>query len=123
MATKVTTTGSQRKPSGPAAAVKQLHGSKEQLVASLVGPLSEGVPDADEDALRARLATASNQKLIHLAGVVAEVKKRYGNRSKMIALIAGAQKKDNDYLAKLATIPLPRLLDLARAGERRAKRA
>ena len=105
----------------PAAAMKRLHGSKEKLVLALVGPLSEGRADADADALRARLQTASNQKLIHLSEVVAEVKRRFGSRAKMIDALAQRHSKDKDYLAKLATVPLPKLLDLARASERRNK--
>ena len=35
--------------------------------------------------------------------------------------LAQRHSKDKDYLAKLATVPLPKLLDLARASERRNK--
>jgi hypothetical protein len=105
----------------PVAAVKRLHGTKEKLVSALVGPLSEGNKDADQDAVRARLMTASNQKLLHLSNVVAEVKKRFGGRSQMIDALAKTQKSDKDYLSKLETVPLPKLLDLARAQARRNK--
>ena len=107
----------------PVAAVKRLHGTKEKLVSSLIGPLTEGVEDADEDALKTKLATASNQKLLHLATVVAEVKKRFGGRTKLIAAIAKVQSKDKDFIEKLGTYPLPKLYDMALANERRAKRA
>ena len=81
---------------------------------------------ADDTAeLSKRLLKASNQKLLHLAGVVETVKKKYGNREKLVAAIGKTANrvKDKDYLTKLATLSLPRLLDLAQSSERRAKNA
>jgi hypothetical protein len=105
----------------PMARVKERFGSKEDLVKTLVDPLAAG--DEDTGALRERLLRASNQQLLRLARVVATVKERYGDRDKLIATIGKAQNKtkDQDYLAKLQTLSLPRLLDLATATARAAK--
>lgn len=97
----------------PMARVKDRFGSKEDLVKTLVDPLAGD--DEDTGALRERLLRASNQQLLRLARVVATVKERYGDRDKLIASIGKAQNKtkDQDYLARLQTLSLPRLLDLA----------
>jgi hypothetical protein len=109
----------------PIAALKRLHGTKEKLVSTLVGMLGEQGEGEDAESLKTRLLTASNKQLLHLADVVAEVKKRYGSRDKLIAAIGTAvgQAKDKDYLGKLGSFSLPKLLDLAKAAERRVKRA
>jgi hypothetical protein len=108
----------------PFASMKRLHETKEKLVASIVGPLTDGQGE-DAEGLKARLLTASNQKLLRLAAVVGEVKKRYGSREKLIDKVGSltGKAKDKDYLAKLSSYALPKLLDLAKAAERRAKQA
>ena len=113
----------EQKARHPFARVKELHGTKEALVKTLVDPLA--AEDEDTDLVKARLLKASNQQLLRLATVVATVKDKYGSREKLIASIGKAENKtkDEDYLAKLGTMPLPRLLDMARASERRAKQA
>jgi hypothetical protein len=101
-------------PRHPRARVAAAHGSKEALAKTLAAVLARG--DEDTDALAARLKTASNQQLLHLASVTATVKKKWGSRDKLIEAIGAAQhkSKDKDYLAKLETMSLPRLVDLAR---------
>ena len=73
--------------------------------------------------LQARLLKASSSQLLRLARVVETVNKKYGSRDKLIDAIAAASKgsKDKDYLAKLATYSLPRLLDLASSKQRAAR--
>ena len=107
----------------PLARVKEAHGTKEALVKTLVEPLA--AEDEDTDLVQARLLKASNQQLLRLARVVATVKEKYGSRDKLIGAIGKTlnKSKDQDYLAKLATMPLPQLLDLAQASERQAKHA
>jgi hypothetical protein len=107
----------------PLGRVKDRHGSKEALVKTLVEPLAAA--DEDTDLVRGRLLKASNQQLLRLQRVVAQVQEKWGSRDKLIAAIGkGMNKvKDADYLAKLATLSLPRLLDLATANARRAKTA
>jgi hypothetical protein len=108
-------------PRGPFARVKALAGTKDELVKKLVEPLAIG--DEDTDALGARLRTASNAQLLRLQKVVEAVKQKYGSRDKLIDAIGKTlgKAKDNDYLAKLRTFSLPKLLDMARSNERRAR--
>lgn len=110
-----------KKPAGPKAQLAARHGSKESLVGSLVGALVRS--DENKEVLQSRLLKASNAQLLHLASVVETVNKKYGSRDKLINAIASATKsgKDKDYLAKLATYSLPRLLDLASSKQRAAQ--
>jgi hypothetical protein len=112
-ATKAPTAGSARHP---LARVNAQHGGREKLIDALVAPLTVG--DESTDVLRGRLLKTPNHKLLHLASVVATVKSKYGSRDKLVAAVgkAGNKSKDKDYVAHLETLPLPRLLDLARSA-------
>ena len=57
--------------------------------------------------------------------MVATVTKQFGSRDKLVDAIGAAkgQAKDKDYLAKLATMSLPQLLDLGKAAARRQQAA
>jgi hypothetical protein len=108
---------------GPRARVIALHGGKDKLVDKVAaGLVTDG---EDEGALKDRLRKASNQQLLRLAGVVEAVTKAYGSRDELVAALVKAlgKAKDKEYVAKLGTFSLPRLYDLARASERRAKAA
>lgn len=109
------------KPRHPAGRVKAAHGAKESLVKKLVEPLA--AEDQDTDALSARLLKASNQQLLRLERVVDAVKSKYGSRAKLIETLGKAlsKAKDKDYLAKLGSFPLPRLLDMVKSAEKRAR--
>lgn len=102
-----------KKPTGPKAALTARHGSKESLVGSILGSVVRA--DENKEVVQTRLLKASSSQLLRLARVVETVNKKYGSRDKLINAIATATKstKDKDYLAKLATYSLPRLLDLA----------
>ena len=106
---------------GPLAKLKAAYGSKESLVGKIVEPLAG--KDEDTDALKERLLRASNQQLLRLAKVVETVTQKYGSRDKLVAAIGKAMNKakDNDYVAKLESMSLPKLFDLARGAERRAR--
>ena len=67
----------------------------------------------------------SNAKLLRLHHVLEDAKKRFGTRAKLIAAIQKIEKrgKDDGYMTRLSNFPLPRLVDLHDAAERRAKRA
>lgn len=110
-----------KKPQGPKAQVAAKHTSKESLVGSIIGTLVRG--DENRDDVQKRLLKASNAQLLRLAGVVDTVTKKYGSRDKLIAAITKATKteKDKDYVAKLGTFSLPRLLDLATSKQRAAR--
>ncbi len=104
----------------PMAAMKRQYGSKEQLVDQLTSNLEQG----DEAELKERLKTASNKQLLRLMKVSQAVKEQ-GGKAALIDKLVGAQgrSKDEDYKTKLSSYSLPRLFDLTRAAERRAKRA
>ncbi len=108
-------------PRHPAGRVKSAHGSKDDLVKKIVEPLAAA--DQDTDALADRLRKASNAQLLRLLRVVETVKEKYGNKDKLIATLGKllGKAKDKDYLAKLGTFSLPRLLDMVRSAERRAR--
>jgi hypothetical protein len=105
-------------PRHPKARLAKLHNSKADLAKSLAPALVAG--DEDAGALTERLSKASNTQLLRLQKVVETVKEKFGSRDKLIEAIGSAQNKskDKDYLAKLATFPLPRLLDLATSTAR-----
>ncbi len=53
------------------------------------------------------------------------VKKAYGSRAKLVDALTKAlgRTKDADYVAKLGTLSLPKLFDMAKTTERKAKAA
>jgi hypothetical protein len=110
-----------KKPQGPKALVASKHTSKESLVGSIIGTVARA--DENRDEVQKRLLKASNAQLLRLAGVVETVNKKFGSRDKLIDAItkAGNSGKDKDYVAKLATYSLPRLLDLASSKQRAAR--
>lgn len=109
------------RPRHPAGRVKAGHGDKQSLVKKLVEPLA--AEDQDTDALSERLLKASNHQLLRLERVVDAVKSKYGSRAKLIETLSKAvnKAKDKDYLSKLGSFPLPRLLDMVRSAEKRAR--
>lgn len=115
---KVTVKTGPRHPHGRVVAA---HGSKAALAKQLASAIAR--EDQDTDVLAGQLAKASNQQLLRLARVTERVKAKWGSRDKLIAAIGSAQKKskDKDYLAKLETYSLPRLVDIAASVERAAR--
>ena len=108
-------------PRHPKARLAKVHGNKADLAKSLAPALVAG--DEDAGAVSDRLSKASNTQLLRLQKVVETVKEKFGSRDKLIEAIGTAQNKskDKDFLAKLATFPLPRLLDLATSATRSAR--
>ncbi len=96
-------------------------GSKADLAKTLASSIARSSQDAGD--VETQLKTASNQQLLRLQRVVETVKKKWGSRDKLISAISSSQNKskDKDYLAKLDSFSLPQLVDLATAGERRAR--
>lgn len=111
----------EQQPRHPKARLAKLHGNKADLAKSLAPALVAG--DEDAGAVSERLSKASNMQLLRLQKVVETVKAKFGSRDKLIEAIGSAQNKskDKDFLAKLATFPLPRLLDLATSVTRTAR--
>jgi hypothetical protein len=108
-------------PRHPRARVAALHGSKQALAKTLAESLAR--EDEDTGVIADRLNKASNTQLLRLSRVVEMVKEKFGSREKLIAAIGSAEHKakDKDYLAKLDTLSLPHLLELATAHQRRAR--
>ena len=100
-------------PRHPRGKLLAAHGSKEALAKSIAPALARA--DEDTDAIAARLRTASNRQLLRLAAATKRIKDKWGTRETLIAAIGAAAKKgkDKDYLARLETYSLPRLLELA----------
>lgn len=108
----------------PMAVVNEKFGGKDKLVEQIVGLLGSDTDEPKED-LRKRLLGAANKKLLHLHDVASTVKDKYGSREKLVqaAVTSLGRAKDKDYVTKLGTVSTPRLLDIARIAERRAKQA
>jgi hypothetical protein len=108
-----------RHPAGRVKATSQ--GSKEALAKALAPTLARG--DEDKDGLEAKLKTASNQQLLRLQKVADAVKSKYGSRAGLIEAIGKSEQKgkDKDFIAKLETLSLPNLLDIAKSAERRVR--
>jgi hypothetical protein len=99
----------------PFITVNEKHGSKEKLVDAIVDVLERG--DEDKDALKTRLQTSSNSKLLRLLATATEVRERFGSKEKLVddILKASGRPKDADYRQKLLKLGPARLLDLHRA--------
>jgi hypothetical protein len=108
-------------PRHPLGRVKEAHGGKEALAKALAPALAFG--DEDSDTVASRLKTASNSQLLRLQRVVDTVKQKWGSRDALITALTTAENKskDKDYVTKLSTFSLPKLLDLATSAERRAR--
>jgi len=109
-------------PRHPAGRVKATsHGSKEAIAKALAPALAFG--DDDKATVESRLKTASNAQLLRLQKIADQVKQKYGSREGIIEAIGKTEKKsgDKDFIAKLETLSLPNLFDLATSAERRAR--
>ena len=106
----------------PLQSVKRRFGTKDQLVDSI----AETVRGASEDVAVAkeRLKSLSNAKLLRLTEISQTVKDKYGSKDKLADALSESlgRAKDNDYVKKLRTLSAPRLLDMKRAADRRARR-
>jgi hypothetical protein len=106
----------------PLAIVNETFGAKDKLVDKLVGLLDRG--DESKDDLRKRLSSAANVKLLHLHEVATTVKDKYGSHDALVAQVAKSlsRSKDKPFVERLAAYSDARLVDLARASERRQKK-
>jgi hypothetical protein len=107
----------------PLTAVKDGFESKEKLIEAVQG-LSKS--DFWVDRLGAKgLARISNAKLLRLHALLKDAKERFGSRDKLVSATLEAlnRAKDVGLRTKLASYPLPRLLDIYRAAARQAKKS
>lgn len=103
--------------------MKDRFGSKEKLVKAV-----EGLASKDLWLNRVNdgkgLSRISNAKLLRLHDSLEDVKKRFGSRDKLISAICKIEKRDKDdgYKTRLGGYPLPRLVDLHDAADKRSKK-
>ena len=107
----------------PLAIVNETFGAKDKLVDKLVGLLDRG--EESKDDLRKRLSSAANTKLLHLHQVATAVKEKYGSHDTLVDQVAKAlgRSKDKPFVERLAAYSDARLVDLAKATERKAKKS
>ena len=106
----------------PLSLVKERFESKEKLVAAVEKLATKELWVGRVNDVKG-LKRASNKKLIRLHDLLEDAKKRFGNRDKLIQSIAelAQRPKDKDWVARLASRPLPQLLDMHRSFDRAAK--
>jgi hypothetical protein len=112
----------------PLALVKERFGEKSKLVEAVRALASEELWLARTNADRGGdkgLDRVSNAKLLRLHDTLAQVKKDFGSREKLIDAICELEKraKDDGFKRRLGAWPVPRLYDSYKAAKKRADRA
>jgi hypothetical protein len=104
--------------------VKERFSDKESL-AKAVRALADADLWIDRLNDRKGLEMVSNRKLLHLHDLLVQVKERFGTRAKLIDALLEQEKrsKDQGYRARLEKYGTPRLWEMLRVGEKRAKQA
>jgi len=108
----------------PIQQVKANFGDKAKLVSSVQALATDALwldrvnPDKG-------LAKVSNTKLLRLHAALSRAKEQFGSRDGLIGalLTLGKRSQDEGYKARLASFPLPRLLDLHDSLSRKANPA
>jgi hypothetical protein len=107
----------------PFAIVKEKFGDKTKLVEAVKTFMSE---DLWVNRLNEKkgLDHVSNAKLLRLHRLFSEVKAEFGSRDKLVDAILTLENrsKDQDFRAKLAAYPVPRLYDLYKSAKKRSAR-
>lgn len=104
----------------PLAQVKERFGSKDKLVEAVRDLATDAlwIDRVDEDK---GLERVSNKKLLHLHGILSEVKDQFGSRAQLIDAICDVEKrKDPGYRDRLDRWSTPRLYDWYKAAKKRA---
>lgn len=107
----------------PLQTVKKLHGTKDQLVSKVLELFTPAEGESREDYAK-RLKYVANAKLLRLADIGATITK-LGGPAALVTKVAElkGQAKDKDFVAKLGTLPLPRLLETYQTLSRKASKA
>lgn len=107
----------------PLAIVKDRFKSKDALV-SAIRDLGKGDLWLDRE-VKSGLDRTPSRKLLKLHDTLADAKKRFGSREKIIDALATAEgrAKDKDFKNRFATWAVPRLVDQLNAAEKRSKPA
>lgn len=105
----------------PLALVKESHGDKAKLVAAIT-KLATADLWLDRVNSEKGLGRISNAKLLRLQKALEDAKTRFGTRAKLVDAVAALEKrsKDEGYKARLASYPLPRLIDLHDSAHKRS---
>jgi hypothetical protein len=107
----------------PLAAVKERFESKEKLVAAV-----HALKGSDlwlERLSERGLLRVSNAKLLKLHDKITDAKSRFGSREALVSSILELMRRSKDVglRSKLASYPLPRLLDVHASWTKKAKAA
>jgi hypothetical protein len=110
----------------PLAIVKERFGDKGKLVEAVKLLASEEVwlPRTNSDQGGSRgLDNVSNAKLLRLHGTLSVVKEKFGSRLKLVDAILALENrsKDTGLRGRLEAYPAPRLYDLWKSLDKRAK--
>lgn len=107
----------------PLQTVKKLHGTKDQLISKVLEMFTPAEGESKEEYAK-RLKYVANAKLLRLSEVGTNIAK-LGGAATLITKIAEfkGQAKDKDFVAKLGTMPLPRLLETYQTLSRKASKA
>jgi hypothetical protein len=110
----------------PLQTITQTHGGKDKLVEKVLPLIDKVVGRGDEtkDALKKRLQSAANAKLLRLERTLSEIEKQFGTRDKLadayMKLVGRA--KDADFRKAIGRLSPGALLDRYRVAERRIAR-
>lgn len=107
----------------PLQTVKKLHGTKDQLISKVLEMFTPAEGESKEEYAK-RLKYVANAKLLRLSDIGTNIAK-LGGAATLITKIAEfkGQAKDKDFVAKLGTMPLPRLLETYQTLSRKASKA
>ncbi len=108
----------------PLALVKEKFGDKKKLVAAVEKFTGEELWLGRTNESKG-LSHVSNAKLLRLHETFSHVKEKFATRFKLVDAIVELEKrsKDGGYRARLLAYPVPRLWDMYRSAEKRAKTA
>jgi hypothetical protein len=106
----------------PLSLVKEKFGDKAKLVAAVEKFTSEDLWVSRTNDQKG-LAHVSNAKLLRLHATFSAVKEKFGSRAKLIDAICDLEKrvKDEGFKKRLEAFPVPRLWDMFRSAEKRAR--
>src|SRR5690349_13055207 len=106
----------------PLSLVRDKFGDKAKLVAAVEKFTSDDLWVARTNKNKG-LAHVSNAKLLRLHATFTAVKEKFGTRAKLIDAICDLEKrvKDEGFKKRLEAFPVPRLWDMFRTAEKRAK--
>lgn len=108
----------------PLQQVKGQFGDKAKLI-SAVQALTTDALWLDRVNENKGLAKVSNAKLLRLHAALSRAKQEFGTRDKLVGAVLelGERGKDEGYKARLASYPVPRLLDLHDSFGKKSGRA